>query len=1211
MAMVRFRHPKLGTIRLSFTYPLSIAHNFELIVQHDAHRFFCTLVVVALSILTSPPLIPVAAGLLPARRCRCIFPATFASISVLRALNRRRVHSRTPQPPGCVYSLTDEDYINKSLLESLDAQADAEPVSSSDPEQVPVPSYGSTSNSSSGGGSPSVPYHIAMHAHQQALAHPDSPVEHLNHQHIHPQDPIYAPQNMYTSPSVPDSAPHIHPDFASDHDARKFHSQQQQKLDGFSNQYRSTFSSYPNTTRPRNQTARSGLPPPNQYREPTSYYPTSAADVFPSSMTSPVQSHMQAFEHRPVYDFSGGQVNLNGNAPKSYFELYNPAPTMLPPHHINGTKPQQQSQHTAYSAPFPSGPHLSSQTPYGPHVPAAAAAPSAINGTSANTPGASTAQPNVSSTNAPNPAGSNEEISTIFVVGFPEDMQEREFQNMFTFSPDFEAATLKIPNKEYTAYGGIGGPGGSAGLRSGGAAGGFGPYGANDPYNVVTVNQGGVVVDAAGREGTITSWPATVPGDDLTGGHFTGGAAGGGQNMAPRKQIIGFAKFKTRDAALLARDGLQGRRVDIDKGAVLKAEMAKKNLHTKRGVGPVPGGTATAPTPGVPGAGGLQQALMNAGIGAGISEPFNVGGNEMIGMRERELGALRAMGLGADAGRLSQWRDHQDQLHSAGTNGMSVSDREDEERRLGLINAMGGLSFGSATRGPRERAEDDERERRRKDMRLRAGNSTAYDAFHSVPSGPVATPALGTTGTSRHMTNINGNGLLSPTEDDVGGTSPMMTNAFANPHAIGFSQGQHEELPGPWDNVRTRSTHPRSSSQRSFSPPLPVNGSSNPFFDEAPRSLSPNSEQHQQHLQFLDQSRRDPRINEQYATSRMAPSESSASSVVGGSTGRSTGSASDVGRADSEMARALGGLDVNTDDGKTSPQLPSPASGASSRNGVDQNPPINTLYVGNLPTAPPPSGFPQDHLEESLRELFSARAGFRRLCFRHKSNGPMCFVEFEDVAYATKALNDLYGNTLKGLVKGGIRLSYSKNPLGVRTPTSAGSGPSLQQQQLQSNTVTNSPNPSYPSTFAPDFQSRSSEEQQRAAPATLRRDMIVTSPPPGLQLASDLHASSPPPPRFYPSSSSGSGFGGTSGTMTMTAMSNAFIPRYGFGLQSNVTNGQSTTFSPFGLSNTPPPHNTIPDHHTTSGDHISSSHSQHFVHNGFAPANNLEAARAG
>jgi len=44
----------------------------------------------------------------------------------------------------------------------------------------------------------------------------------------------------------------------------------------------------------------------------------------------------------------------------------------------------------------------------------------------------------------------------------------------------------------------------------------------------------------------------------------------------------------------------------------------------------------------------------------------------------------------------------------------------------------------------------------------------------------------------------------------------------------------------------------------------------------------------------------------------------------------------------------------------------------------------------------------------------------------------MCFVEFEDVLCATRALNELYGTLLSNSVKGGIRLSYSKNPLGVR-----------------------------------------------------------------------------------------------------------------------------------------------------------------------------------
>ncbi|KAG6905756.1 hypothetical protein DXG01_000856 [Tephrocybe rancida] len=250
--------------------------------------------------------------------------------------------------------------------------------------------------------------------------------------------------------------------------------------------------------------------------------------------------------------------------------------------------------------------------------------------------------------------------------------------------------------------------------------------------------------------------------------------------------------------------------------------------------------------------------------------------------------------------------------------------------------------FGAATRGPRERAEDIERERRRKDkdmMRLRSDNLSAYDTFHSAPA----------------------------------------VNTTSQPGGNAWPLGQPLQLgcPNPTRDV-------------------PV------FFVPA----TPAERQH-----FIEQARHDPQYG---ALHNHASSESSSSSVVGG---QSAGREED---GDVDLTRALSGLDLNTEGGKTSPQLPSPASGASSRNGVDQNPPINTLYVGNLPTSSPPNGFPQDYLEESLRELFSMRAGFY-------------------VPYATKALNELYGDTLKGLVKGGIRLSYSKNPLGVRTPTSAGS----------------------------------------------------------------------------------------------------------------------------------------------------------------------------
>lgn len=90
----------------------------------------------------------------------------------------------------------------------------------------------------------------------------------------------------------------------------------------------------------------------------------------------------------------------------------------------------------------------------------------------------------------------------------------------------------------------------------------------------------------------------------------------------------------------------------------------------------------------------------------------------------------------------------------------------------------------------------------------------------------------------------------------------------------------------------------------------------------------------------------------------------------------------------------------------------------------DLNPPCNTLYVGNLPP---------DTSEEELKALFSKQRGYKRLCFRNKQNGPMCFVEFDEVAMASKALNDLYGYKLSNSVKTGIRLSFSKNPLGVRS----------------------------------------------------------------------------------------------------------------------------------------------------------------------------------
>ncbi|TQW00991.1 hypothetical protein V2A60_002015 [Cordyceps javanica] len=115
-------------------------------------------------------------------------------------------------------------------------------------------------------------------------------------------------------------------------------------------------------------------------------------------------------------------------------------------------------------------------------------------------------------------------------------------------------------------------------------------------------------------------------------------------------------------------------------------------------------------------------------------------------------------------------------------------------------------------------------------------------------------------------------------------------------------------------------------------------------------------------------------------------------------------------------------------------------------NPADQNPPCNTLYVGNLPI---------DTSEEELKAMFSKQRGYKRLCFRTKQNGPMCFVEFEDISFATKALHELYGQPLHNSVKGGIRLSFSKNPLGVRSGQVPAQAPSMQMPNA--NGIVNGP----------------------------------------------------------------------------------------------------------------------------------------------------------
>ncbi|WFD21900.1 Checkpoint protein hus1 [Malassezia equina] len=130
-----------------------------------------------------------------------------------------------------------------------------------------------------------------------------------------------------------------------------------------------------------------------------------------------------------------------------------------------------------------------------------------------------------------------QEISTLFMAGFPEDMTDREFSNMFLFAKGFEASMLKYPQPSKS----------EDDIRK-----------AGDRYNTWPPIEREVHKSPSQREPE--------------------------QPSAKNRQIIGFAKFSTREEALQARDILNGFRIDTERGCILKAELAKKNLHTKRTV---------------------------------------------------------------------------------------------------------------------------------------------------------------------------------------------------------------------------------------------------------------------------------------------------------------------------------------------------------------------------------------------------------------------------------------------------------------------------------------------------------------------------------------------------------------------------------------------------------------------------------------------------
>lgn len=739
-----------------------------------------------------------------------------------------------------------------------------------------------------------------------------------------------------------------------------------------------------------------------------------------------------------------------------------------------------------------------------------------------------------------------EEITTVFIVGFPDDMGEREFANMFLFAKGFEASTLKVP---------VGGPSSIPGRPAeNSGAGPGGPYSAVNMPGPASMFDSGAWDEQAMSMGIPRSGPggdaySSLPGmGGMSGNSAERNASNAAAGPGKIKQIIGFAKFRTRVEALEARDALNGRKIDVERGCVLKTEMAKKNLHTKQrpvlaNTGPQSGeganmnsGPVNSTSFSPQGANGPQPPVMHGPAGAfsgqsGATGPLPPPPPGMAGLPSGPghgppppPGAMEGAGPGGFGGmRLRADVPHhldpatfnsfagpsappglpKGVMHHGPYNSFSSAASGGPPGLQGPNSLASPPDGGPFSRAPRAYlspgSEGLAQQQQQQDAGRGSGNSTGsgtngpsgnadkwvglgpldfYEGGQSAPPpqnqqrapqpggaplsatvnrGPdwstlSSPPGLyrdapgggaGNKGANREHGPRDGSGSTSdgnsylpfraqredfdqgestvhtrlPSETVSLGSRPppgyerKMTdgdgqtpasNTSQPPAAYGTSKAsvietpqtqpqQHPALPRPSSRTSAR--------QGATSPPIRVPSRLATLRIDSPIMMQ--HKQQQNHRPFSPHAvLRSPSLAE---NGMMSPHAQIGAFIRASSPG--------------------------------SPPVSSPTSRSFS---IDANPPGNTLFVGNLPAsinAPPAS----TQLEEALYKIFSQKKGFRQMSFRVKSTGPMCFVEFDDVGCAGRALGAVNGDVLDGMVKGGLRLSFSKHPLFKGTSSSASS----------------------------------------------------------------------------------------------------------------------------------------------------------------------------
>ncbi|KAG2423352.1 hypothetical protein HXX76_015400 [Chlamydomonas incerta] len=104
---------------------------------------------------------------------------------------------------------------------------------------------------------------------------------------------------------------------------------------------------------------------------------------------------------------------------------------------------------------------------------------------------------------------------------------------------------------------------------------------------------------------------------------------------------------------------------------------------------------------------------------------------------------------------------------------------------------------------------------------------------------------------------------------------------------------------------------------------------------------------------------------------------------------------------------------------------PTPVAGFGPVTNKFDNPPCNTLFIGNL----------GDTVDEGeLTALFACQPGYKQLKLLRHPRQVSCFVEFMDVTSATAVHSALQGALLTSSDRGPIRIQFSKNPYGKRNP---------------------------------------------------------------------------------------------------------------------------------------------------------------------------------